>query len=68
MLEPLEEMGITVITDLLNDIYSTGHISPNILKSIFIALPKKPAATEYELHLTTYLTSRITKIVLRRMM
>jgi len=68
MLEPLEEMGISVITNFLNEIYCSGQIPPDISKSIFIALPKKPAATECELHRTISLMSHITKILLRILM
>ena len=38
----------------------TGQIPPDISKSIFIALPKKPGATESDLHKTINLMSHIT--------
>ena len=68
MIEPLEDLGVTVLTELLNDIYNTGHIPADLSKSIFIALPKKPAAIECELHRTISLMSHITKILLRIIM
>ncbi|GFO03036.1 endonuclease-reverse transcriptase [Plakobranchus ocellatus] len=68
MIEALEEFGIEKVTELLNEIYDTGQIPTDISKSIFIALPKKPGATECELHRTISLMSHITKILLRIVM
>ena len=42
LLEALENYGIYMITTLLNEMYDTGRIPPDISKSLFIALPKKP--------------------------
>ena len=39
-----------------------------MLKSVFIALPKKAGATECELHRTISLMSHVTKILLRIVM
>ena len=41
---------IDKIPTLLNEIYDTGQIPPDISKSIFIALPMNPGATKCELH------------------
>ncbi|GFR89803.1 endonuclease-reverse transcriptase [Elysia marginata] len=49
-------------------IYDTGEIQTDISRSVFIALPKKPGATEYELHRTISLMSHVTKILLRVVM
>ncbi|GFN94437.1 hypothetical protein PoB_002094300 [Plakobranchus ocellatus] len=46
----------------------TGQIRTDLSKSIFIALPKKPGATENELHRTISLMSHITKILLKNIM
>ena len=62
----LEDHEIDKIT-LLKEIYDTSQIPQEISKSIFIALPKKPGATEYELHRTISL-SHNTKILLRIIM
>ena len=59
LLETLEDYGI-----LLNK----GQIPPDISKSIFIVLPKKPGATECELHRTINFMSQFTKILLRIIM
>ncbi|GFO20348.1 transposon tx1 uncharacterized 149 kda protein [Plakobranchus ocellatus] len=68
LIEALEDFGIGKVTHLLNEMYDTGQISIDLSKSIFIALPKKPGATECELHRTISLMSRITKILLKIIM
>ncbi|GFO09658.1 endonuclease-reverse transcriptase, partial [Plakobranchus ocellatus] len=62
------DFGIGKVTHLLNEIYDTGQIPTDLSKSIFIALPKKPGATESELHRTISLMSHITKILLKIIM
>ena len=68
MIQSLDELGIDVITKLINEIYDTGEIPEDLTKSIFIALPKKPGATECELHRTISLMSHVTKILLKILM
>ncbi|GFR98655.1 LINE-1 retrotransposable element ORF2 protein [Elysia marginata] len=68
MIEALEEYGVEKLTSLLNEIYDTGEIPTDISRSVFIALPKKPGATECELHRTISLMSHVTKILLRVVM
>ena len=68
MIEALEEFGVDILYDLLNEIYNTGIMSEDTSKSILIALPKKPGATECELHRTISLMSHATKILLRIIM
>ncbi|GFO24710.1 transposon tx1 uncharacterized 149 kda protein [Plakobranchus ocellatus] len=65
LIEALEDFGIGKVTRLPNEIYDTGQIPIDLSKSIFIALPKKPGATECELHRTISLMSHITKILLK---
>ena len=48
-------------TKLLNAIYDSGAIPEDLAKSVFIALPKIPGATECELHRTISLMSHITQ-------
>ncbi|GFN85343.1 endonuclease-reverse transcriptase [Plakobranchus ocellatus] len=43
LIEALEDFGIGKVTHLLHEIYDTGQIPTDLSKSIFIALPKKPA-------------------------
>ena len=64
----LEDLGIDMTTKLLNAIYDSGTIPEDLCKSVFIALPKKPGATECELHRTISLMSHFTKILLRVLM
>ena len=49
----------------MKEIYENGDIPDDLCKSIFIALPKQPGATECELHRTISLMSQITKILLK---
>ena len=37
--------GIQKLTELFNSMYNTGKITDDLVKSIFITLPKKPNAT-----------------------
>ena len=46
MLKQLEDFGITKLTELYNDIYTTGLIPEELLLSVYTTLPKKPRATE----------------------
>ena len=70
MIESLDEFGMDniMLTDFLNAIYDSGEIPSDLSKSIFIALPKKPGATECESHHTISLMSHITKILLNILM
>ena len=64
----LEDIGVEVTTKLLNAIYDSGVIPEDLMKSVFITLPKSPGATECELHRTISLMSHVTKILLRVLM
>ena len=68
LIKALEEFGIEKVTTLLNEIYDTGQIPVDMSRSIFIALPKKPRATDCELHRTISLMSHVTKLLLRIIM
>ena len=65
MTEPLEEKGIEAVTHLLNEMYKTGEMPKDMLKSIFIAIPKKVGTIDCKSHRTISLMSLITKILLR---
>ena len=67
MIEILDEFGI-ILTDFLNAVYDSREIPPVLSKSIFIALPKKPGATECESNRTISLMNHITKILLEILM
>ncbi|ELU12394.1 hypothetical protein CAPTEDRAFT_212104 [Capitella teleta] len=49
MFSALEDLGVQKLTNILNKIYDTGNIPEDLLKSVFIALPKKPASSEADL-------------------
>ena len=68
MMIALEDYGIDKLTDIVNEIYDTGVIPEDLSRSIFIALPKKPGATECELHRTISLMSHMTKLILKIIM
>ena len=68
MLDSAGEIGLEKLTELINKVYNTGNIPGDLLKSIFIAIPKKPKANECELHRTISLMSHTTKILLRILM
>ena len=59
MIESLDEFGIDMLTDFMNAIYDSREIPSDLSKSIFIALPKKPGATECESHRTISLMRHI---------
>lgn len=66
--EALEDFGVEKLTILLNRIYNSGKVPEDLLKTVFIALPKKPGATECGQHRTISLMSHLTKILLRIIM
>ncbi|XP_047489118.1 uncharacterized protein LOC125039323 [Penaeus chinensis] len=68
MIDALKDFGIQRLTTITNIIYDTGEITDILLKSIFIALPKKTGTTECELHRTISLMSHIMKIILKGLM
>ena len=41
MLKQLKKFGIEKLTELYNEMYSTGHIPEELLISVYITLPKK---------------------------
>ena len=68
LLQATEEFSVDKITEIANDMYNSGNIPEDLSKSIFIALPKKPGATECELHRTISLMSVVLKVILRILM
>ena len=64
-LKALDEEGIKILTDLCNEVYSTGNIPGEMKHSIFVKLPKKANAIECSDYRTLCLMSNITKIILR---
>ena len=46
MIQATDEFSSKEITDIVNDIYDSESIPTELVKSIFVALPKKPGAIE----------------------
>ena len=65
MIKLLEEFGIEKLTDLYNEIYATGTFPDELLKSVFITLPKQPRATDCSNYRTISLMPHTLKIFLK---
>ena len=65
MWKALGSFGVEKLTQLFNSIYDTGSFPEDLVKSIFIPLPKKPMATECGDHRLISLMPHATKIFLR---
>ena len=68
LIEALEELGIRKLTQVINKIYDSGELPHGMLRSTFIALPKKAKAVECSQHRTISIMSHVTKILLRIIM
>ena len=66
-LKALEEMGIDLVHLLISCIYETGVVPDEMLKSVFVTLPKNPSATECVSFGTISLISHVLKLLLRIM-
>ena len=65
MIKLLEDFGLEKLTDLYNQIYSTGTFPEELLKSVYITLPKQPRATECSNYRTISLMPHTLKIFLK---
>ena len=65
MLKFLDSFGIEKLTELYNDIYSTGIIPEELLMPIYITLPKQPRATDCSNYRTISLMPHTLKIFLK---
>ncbi|XP_042868436.1 uncharacterized protein LOC122250840 [Penaeus japonicus] len=65
MLKALGETGINLLHNLANKIYNSGEIPDDMLKSIFIALPKKPHTLDCDQHRTISLMTHTLKLLLK---
>ena len=63
-LQALGDFGIEKLTELCNDMYKSAYIPEDLRTSIFIALPKKPGATECSDHRTISLMCHVLKLLL----
>ena len=65
MIAALEDFGVDKLTELLNDIYKSGHFPEEMKISEFITLPKKSKAMDCTDFKTISLMSHITKLLLK---
>lgn len=65
LLKLFDEKTITLITQLFNNIYDTGQIPSEWLKSEFVTIPKKTGAKKCEEYRTISLMSHLLKVFLR---
>lgn len=65
VLKLLDEQSITVMVELFNNIYRTGHIPQDWLLSTFVPIPKQHRATKCEEHRLISLMSHVLKIFLK---
>jgi len=65
MLIALQEDGVDVSRTLFKNIYETGQIPYEMLKSVFIAIPKKSNTLDCENHRTISLMTHTLKLFLK---
>jgi len=65
MLIALQEDGVDVLWILFKNIYETGQIPTEMLKSVFIAIPKKSNTLDCENHRTIGLMAHTLKLFLK---
>ena len=68
VIKALDEVGIDVLCEMLNEIYNTGIIPQEMSKSIFVELPTTSGATECGDFRTVSLLSHIFEILLKIIM
>ena len=64
-LKSLDEHNIDIITTLCNIIYNTGYIPTEMKQSIFVPIPKKPKAQNFNEYRTISLIMHVTKLILK---
>ena len=57
--------GIEILTKMLVEIYESGNRSADQSRPILIALPKKPAEADCELHKAVSIISHVMRILLK---
>ena len=65
MLKALGDTGVNILHSLVNKIYDSDEIPNDMLKSVFIALPKKPNTLDCDQHRTISLMSHTLKLLLK---
>ena len=64
-LKALDDANILHLTSLCNHIYKSGHIPDELVRSVFIRIPKKANAMECGEYRTISLMSHVMKVILR---
>ena len=64
-IQAMDDLGVEWIATITNKIYDKGHFPPDMRRSTFIALPKRPGTLKYEIHCTISLMSHITMLILK---
>ena len=67
-LSALEDFGIEQLISIMNEVCDTGCIPNYLLKSVFIASPKRSGTIECQNHRTISLMSHATKLLMRIIM
>ena len=65
MITALDEAGIDLVHRLVSKIYDTGDIPEDMVKSVFVTLPKKPNTLDCDQHRTISLMSHTLKLLLK---
>ena len=65
MLRALDEDGIDIIWKLVSKIYESGNLPKELLRPVFIALPKIPGTLDCASHRTISLMSHTLKLLLK---
>ena len=66
-LKALETVGIDLLQEVANAVYESGQLPPELNKSTFVTIPKKPGAVDCENFRTMALISHVTKMIIRIM-
>ena len=67
LIKAFDDFGIAKITEIANSIYSLGNFSPELTKSVFVAMPKKPGLENVnftELCLMSHVTKTIPHVLI----
>ena len=65
MLVALEDYGLDIVTEIVNGIYESGEIGPQMYRSTFIPIPKNAGTLDCNKHRTISIMNHITKILLK---
>lgn len=64
MLEAMGDEAVDILYKVFNRIYNTGKLPEDFLRSVLVALPKKPGGTDCKDHRTVSITNHALKMLL----